>query len=45
MNKCDFCPNSINKNGKIVCPWDECVLTSSKIREILDKLSKIEKRN
>lgn len=37
LTKCDFCSNSINKNGKLVCKWGGagCTLPQNKIMEIL----------
>lgn len=39
MNKCDFCPHSRLKKGKLVCPWAYCILDS----EDLEKIYKIVK--
>lgn len=41
MNKCDWCSRSVNKDGKIVCPYEGCILTSSEITKIMENLSKI----
>ena len=37
LTKCDFCSNSINKNGKLVCKWgkDGCSMPQKQITEIL----------
>lgn len=37
LTKCDFCSNSINKNGKLVCKWgkDGCSMPQKQIMEIL----------
>lgn len=43
MKKCDFCPDSVLINGKLVCPFDEvCMLTKSEIAKILDKLKPLD---
>ena len=41
MNKCDFCPHSINKKGTCVCPHSFCVLPHAEVKEILNKLVRI----
>ena len=43
LTKCDFCPNSINKNGKLVCKWgkDGCSMSEKRITEILKFLATI----
>lgn len=38
MTKCDFCPNSHLKNGKLVCPYRVCMLTEDEWYEILDAI-------
>lgn len=43
MTKCDFCPDSQLINGQLVCPFGHCLLTKSRIDELLDKLAKIKR--
>lgn len=38
MNKCDFCPNSVLVNGKLVCPHNVCLLSSQDLKNMLEKL-------
>lgn len=38
MTKCDFCPYSENKDGKIVCPYNHCVLSPTDISRILQAI-------
>ena len=40
FTKCDFCYISRNINGKLVCPYAECLLSHERIIEILDKIVK-----
>ena len=40
MTKCDFCSCSINRNGKLVCPWDYCGMSQHEAIEILRLLAK-----
>lgn len=35
MNKCDFCPHSKNKDGKIVCPFSSCLISGADLQKIL----------
>ena len=39
MNKCDFCSYSKNINGKLVCPYMNCILSRSTIMAMLEKIS------
>ena len=38
MCKCDFCQRSRLVNGKLVCPYTNCVLCSWEIDKILEAL-------
>ena len=40
MTKCDFCSSSINKHGKIVCPFNFCAMPQQEVIEILRLLAK-----
>ena len=40
--KCNFCPHSIMKHGKLHCPYSNCLLFREDIEEILDKLTRRE---
>lgn len=44
MTKCDWCPHSRLKNGKLICPYRICFLTSTEIKEILRILCDANKR-
>ena len=42
MTKCDICKYSKNKDGKIICPYVQCVLTTGQhllLLEILKNLN------
>ena len=41
MNKCNFCYIAKNVNGKLVCPYGECLLSHEIIIDILDRLAKM----
>ncbi len=41
MTKCDFCERSYLKNGKLVCPFLGCILTSSDIQKIYETIKHI----
>ena len=40
MNKCDLCPDSELIHGKLVCPYEACMLTKSEWEKILAVLEK-----
>lgn len=39
MTKCDLCKHSHLKNGKLVCPYNGCILTSFDIEDIYKVIS------
>ena len=41
FTKCDFCHISRNINGKLVCPYAECLLSFELILEIMDRIAKM----
>jgi hypothetical protein len=41
MTKCDFCPYAHNKNGKIVCPHNACLLSKNDWYKILEAMKGI----
>jgi hypothetical protein len=45
MTKCDFCPHSINKKGICVCPHSFCILSQADIKEILNKIVRVQNGN
>lgn len=40
MNKCDFCPDARLKNGVLTCPYSVCMMSQSRIEEILKLIAK-----
>lgn len=43
MTKCDFCKHSHLENGKMVCPFLGCILTSSNLEEIYRVIANMKK--
>ena len=41
FNKCAFCPNSVNKNGKLKCFYNICLLSDRDIQKMLEKIARI----
>ena len=41
MTKCDICHLSHIQDGKMVCPYNRCMLTKAQINEIIEKMIKI----
>lgn len=39
MTKCDLCQYSYLKNGKLVCPYNGCILTSFDLEKIYEIIS------
>ena len=35
-NKCDFCRYSVRRFGRLVCPFDNCMLREQDIEKILN---------
>lgn len=38
INKCSFCENSYNNNGKLECYYSRCRLTKKEIEEMIKVL-------
>lgn len=35
ITKCDFCSQSINKKGVLVCPHGSCIMSKKELKELL----------
>ena len=35
ITKCDFCPQSVNKKGILVCPHGACIISRTELKELL----------
>lgn len=44
MNKCDFCEDSVLRNGELVCPWNGCIKPQITIDEWREEFLKTIKK-
>ena len=40
FNKCAFCENAVNKNGKLICYYELCIKSQRDIDKMIEKAIK-----